>query len=105
MSEQSDVILTPNSYMYDNDFLKRWLDRHLWGYPKLVDACPFSVPTDVRKHKIQEREKSTRSLPANHSESSSDASGVRPTEIPGVGDITRGLQIQPCWSYVRDTCV
>ena len=87
MSEQSDVILTPDSY--NDDFLKRCLFRHLWGYPKLVDACPFSVLTDVRKQKIQEREKSTRPLPANHSESASDASEGRPTEIPGVGDITR----------------
>ena len=88
MSEQSDVILTPSSY--GDDLLKWELDRLLWGYPKLVDACPFSVLTDVRKHKIQEREKSTRPLPASHSESTSDASEGRPTEIPGVGGITRG---------------
>ena len=87
MSEQSDVILTPNSY--DDDFLKRWLDRHLWGYPKLVDACPFSVLADVRRKNLEEREKILGSLPAIHSESSPDASGGRPTEIPGVGDITR----------------
>ena len=62
MSEQSDVILTPNSY--DDDFLKRALDRHLWGYPKLVDAFPFSVLADVRRQKLEERETSASPLPA-----------------------------------------
>ena len=52
MSEQSDVILTPNSH--DDDFLKRALDRHLWGYPKLVDACPFSVLADVRRKNLED---------------------------------------------------
>ena len=89
MSEQSDVILTPNSYMYDNDFLKWELDRHLWGYPKLVDACPFSVLADVRRKNLEEREKILGSLPAIHSESSPDASGGRPTKMPGGGDIIR----------------
>ena len=88
MSEQSDVILTPNSYAYDNDFLKRWLDRHLWGYPKLVDACPFSALADVRRKNLEEREKILGSLPSIHSESAPDASGGRPTEIRG-GDITQ----------------
>ena len=88
MSEQSDVILTPNSY--DNDFLKRWLDRHLWGYPKLVDACPLSVLADVRGKNLEEREKSAPPLPAIHSESAPDASGRRPTEILGGGDIPQG---------------
>ena len=86
MSEQSDVILTPNSH--DDDFLKRALDRHLWGYPKLVDACPFSVLADVRRKKLEERRKSAPPLPAIHSESAPDASGERPTEIRG-GDITQ----------------
>ena len=86
MSEQSDVILTPNSH--DDDFLKRALDRHLWGYPKLVDACPFSVLADVRRKNLEEREKSAPPLPAIHSESVPDASGGRPTEIRG-GDITQ----------------
>ena len=87
MSEQSDVILTPDSY--NDDFLKRCLFRHLWGYPKLVDACPFSVLADVRRKNLEEREKILRSLPAIHSESSPDVSGGRPTKIPGGGDITR----------------
>ena len=87
MSEQSDVILTPNSY--DDDFLKRALDRRLWGYPKLVDACPFSVLADVRRKNLEEREKILGSLPAIHSESAPDASGGRSTEIPGGGDIIR----------------
>ena len=87
ISEQSDVILTPNSH--DDDFLKRALDRHLWGYPKLVDACPFSVLADVRRQNLEERKKRTWPLPSIHSESAPDASGGRPTEIPGGGDITR----------------
>ena len=87
--------LTPNSY--DDDFLKRWLDRHLWGYPKLVDACPFSVLADVRRQKLEERETSASPLPAIQLESAPDASGGRPTEIPGGGDITRdpGLPHSP----------
>ena len=89
MSEQSDVILTPNSD--DDDFLKWWLDRHLWGYPKLVDACPFSVLSDVRRKNLKERMKILGSLPAIHSETAPDASGGRSTEIPGGGDITRDL--------------
>ena len=95
ISEQSDDILTPNSY--DDDFLKRWLDRHLWGYPKLVDACPFSVLADVRRKNLEEREKSAPPLPAIHSESAPDASGGRSTETPGGGDITRdpGLPHSP----------
>ena len=87
MSEQSDVILTPNSH--DDDFLKRALDRHLWGYPKLVDACPFSVLADVRRKNLEERQKRTWPLPSIHSESAPDASGGRPTKIPGGGDIIR----------------
>ena len=75
--------LTPNSY--DDDFLKRWLDRHLWGYPKLVDACPFSVLADVRRKNLEEREKILGSLPAIYSESAPDASGGR----PGGGDIAQ----------------
>ena len=86
MSEQSDVILTPNSF--DDDFLKRWLNRHLWGYPKLVDTCPFSVLADVRRQNLEERKKRTWPLPSIHSESAPDASGGRPTEIRG-GDITQ----------------
>ena len=82
-SEQSDVILTPSSY--DDDFLKRRLDRRLWGYPKLVDACPFSVLADVRKQNSE----IARLLPTIHSESAPDASGGLPTEIPGGGDKTR----------------
>ena len=95
MSEQSDVILTSNSH--DDGFLERWLDRVLWGYPKLVDACPFSILAVVRKQKIEEREKSAPPLPAIHSESAPDASGGRFTEIPGGGDITRdpGLPHSP----------
>ena len=85
MIEQSDAILTPNSYSYD--FLKRWLDRYLWGYPKLVDACPFCVLADVRRQKLEERETSASPLPAIQLESAPDASGWRPTEIPGGGDI------------------
>ena len=86
INEQSDVILTPNSI--DDDSLKRWLDRRLWGYPKLVDACPFSVLADVRRQKEEERKKSAQPLPTIHSESAPDASGGRPTEIRG-GDITQ----------------
>ena len=95
MSEQNDVILTPNRG--NDDILKRVLDQLLWGYPKLVDACPFSVLADVRKQNIQEREKSTLPLPASHSESASDASGGRLTEVLGGGDITRdpGLPHSP----------
>ena len=95
MSEQSDVILTPNSI--DDDSLKWWLDRHLWGYPKLVDACLFSVLADERKKNLEEREKSAPPLPAIHSESAPDASGRRPTEILGGGDITQdpGLPHSP----------
>ena len=86
MDGQSDVILTPNSH--DDDFLKRALDRHLWGYPKLVDACPFSVLADVRRKNLEERKKRTWPLPSIHSESAPDASGGRPTELRG-GDITQ----------------
>ena len=52
MSEQSDAILTPNSI--DEDSLKQDLDRYLWGYPKLVDACPFFVLTDVWGQNLEE---------------------------------------------------
>ena len=95
MSEQSDVILTPDSY--NDDFLKRCLFRHLWGYPKLVDACPFAVLADVRRKNLEEREKILGSLPAIHSESAPDASGGRSTEIPGGGGITQdpGLPHSP----------
>ena len=91
MSEQSDVILTPSSY--GDDVLKWWLDRHLWGYPKLVDACPFSVLADVQKQNSE----IARPLPTIHSESAPDASGGRSIEIPGGGDITRdpGLPHSP----------
>ena len=91
MSEQSDVILTPNSY--DDDFLKRALDRLLWGYPKLVDGCPFSVLADVRRKNLEERNKSAPPLPTIHSESAPDASGGRPTEILGGGDIPQELSL------------
>ena len=87
MSGQSDAILTPNSD--DDDFLKRWFDRRLWGYPKLVDACLFSVLADVRRKNLKERMKILGSLPAIHSESAPDASGGRSTEIPGGGDIAQ----------------
>ena len=95
MSEQSDVILTPNRYR--NEDLKRALGGIFWGYPRLVDACPFSVLADVRKKNLEEREKSAPPLPAIHSESAPDASGGRSTEIPGGGDITRdpGLPHSP----------
>ena len=53
MNEQSDAILTPNSD--DDDFLKRVLDRRLWGYPKLVDAA-FRVKDRIRNIE-KEREK------------------------------------------------
>ena len=86
MSEQSDVTLTPNSF--GDDSLKWVLDRHLWGYPKLVDACPFSVLADERRKK-EERKKRTWSLPSIHSDSASDASRGQRTEILGGGDITR----------------
>ena len=86
MSEQNDVILTRNSY--DDDFLKRWLDRHFWGYPRLVDTCPFFVLADVRRQNLEERKKRTWPLPSVHLESAPDASGGRPTEIRG-GDITQ----------------
>ena len=94
-SEQSDVILTPSSY--DDDFLKRRLDRRLWGYPKLVDACPFCVLADVRRQKLEEREKNAPPLPAIHSKSAPDASGGRSTEIPSGGGITQdpGLPHSP----------
>ena len=97
MSEQSDVTLTPNSY--DDDFLKWGLDRLLWGYPKLVDACPFSVLADVRGKNLEEREKSAPPLPAIHSESAPDASGGRPTEIPGGGDIARDWSLSHAPPY------
>ena len=87
MSEQSDVILIPNRF--DDGLIKRALDRHLWGYPKLVDACPFSVLADVRRKNLEERKKRTWPLPSIHSESAPDASGGRPTEIPGGGDIAQ----------------
>ena len=83
INEQSDVILTPNSVK--DDFLRRALDRRLWGYPKLVDACPFSVLADVRRKNLEEREKILGSLPAILSESAPDASGGR----PGGGDIAQ----------------
>ena len=46
---------------------------------------------------MEEREKILGSLPAIQSESAPDASGGRPTEIPGGGDITRdpGLPHSP----------
>ena len=86
-SEQSDVILTQNSFK-DED-VKRWLNRHLWGYPKLVDTCPFSVLADVRRQNLEERKERTWPLPSIHSESAPDASGGRPTKMPGGGDIIR----------------
>ena len=86
MSEQSDVILTPDSYI--DGYFELWLGRHLWGYPKLVDACPFSVLADVRRKNLEERKKRTWPLPFIHSESAPDASGGRPTELRG-GDITQ----------------
>ena len=52
MSEQNDVILTPNRG--NDDILKRVLDQLLWGYPKLVDACPFSVLADVRRKNLED---------------------------------------------------
>ena len=85
MSEQSDVILTPDSYI--DGYFELWLGRHLWGYPKLVDACLFSILADVRRKNLEERGKSAPPLPAIHSESAPDASGGRPTEIPGGEDI------------------
>ena len=87
MSEQSDIILTPDRG--NDDSLKWCLDRHLWGFPKLVDACPFSALADVRRKNLEEREKILGSLPAIHSESAPDASGGRSTEIPGGGDIAQ----------------
>ena len=95
MSEQSDIILTPDRG--NDDSLKCCLDRHLWGFPKLVDACPFSALADVRRKNLEEREKIFGSLLAIHSESAPDASGGRSTEIPGGGDITRdpGLPHSP----------
>ena len=95
MSEQSDIILTPNSF--NDDYLKWVLDRHLWGYPKLVDACPFSVLADVRRKNLEEREKRLRPPPAIRLESALDASGGRSPEIPGGGGITRdpGLPHSP----------
>ena len=87
MSEQSDIILTPDRG--NDDSLKCCLDRHLWGFPKLVDACPFSALADVRRKNLEEREKILGSLPAIHSESSPDASGGRPTKMQGGGDIIR----------------
>ena len=80
--------LTPISI--DDFLLKRALGGILWGYPKLVDACPFSVLADVRRQILEERKKSAPPLPAIHSESASDASGGRPTEIPGGGDKAQG---------------
>ena len=77
MSEQSDVILTPNSF--NDDYLKWVLDRHLWGYPKLADACPVSILAK------EDRMKSAQLLPTVHSEAASDASGGR----PGGGDIAQ----------------
>ena len=88
MSEQSDVILTPNRF--NDNSLKLWLDRHLWGYPKLVDACLFSVLADERRKNLEEREERTWSLPSIHSDSASDASRGQRTEIPGGGDIPQG---------------
>ena len=69
--------------------VKRWLNRHFWGYPKLVDTCPFSVLADVRRQNLEERKKRNCPLPSIHSESAPDASGGRPTEIPGGGDIAQ----------------
>ena len=93
MSEQSDVILTPNSY--DDGFLERWLDRVLWGYPKLVDACPFSILAVVRKQKIEEREKSAKPIPAIHLETDTDAQEEQHPELPGGGNITRDPILPP----------
>ena len=95
MSEQSDIILTPDRG--NDDSLKCCLDRHLWGFPKLVDACPFSALADVRRKNLEEREKIFGSLLPLYSESAPDASGGRSTEIPGRGDITRdtGLPHSP----------
>ena len=87
MNEQSDVILTPNSI--NDDLLRRALDGRLWGYPKLVDACPFSVLADVRRKNLEERKKLVGLYQAILSESSPDASGRRPTKMPGGGDIIR----------------
>ena len=87
MSEQGDVILTPCSY--GDGELKPSLDGLLWGYPKLVDACPFSVLADVRKQKLEEWEEIDKPLPAIHSELATDAPGGKHTELPGGGDITR----------------
>ena len=75
MSEQGDVILTPCSY--GDGELKPSLDGLLWGYPKLVDACPFSVLSNVRNQKLEERPESAWPLPVTHSESAPDASEGR----------------------------
>ena len=52
------------------------LVRVLWGYPKLVDACPFSVLADVRKKNMEEQE-------------TTDGPEGRHPELPGGGDTTR----------------
>ena len=91
MSVQSDVILTPNSF--DDDFLKRWLNRHLWGYPKLVGECPFSVLTDVRQQNLEAIRETIWQPQTIHSESARDASEGRPTEIPDGGDITQDPEL------------
>ena len=93
MSEQSDIILTPNSV--NDDFLKRALDRRLWGYPKLVDACPFCVLADVRRQNLEEREKRAWSLPFIHLESATNVPEGQHRELPGGGDITRDPSLPP----------
>ena len=95
MSEQSDDILTTNSI--DDDFPKRVLGGILWGYPKLVDACPFCVLADVRRQNLEEREKRAWSLPFIHLESATNVPEGQHPESPGGGDITRdpGLPHSP----------
>ena len=44
--------MTSNSV--DDDWLKRWLGRFLWGYPHLVDIV-FSEYADVRRRSIEQR--------------------------------------------------
>ena len=90
MNEQSDVIPTPNSG--NDDWTKRWLDRALWGYPKLVEACPFSVLADARRRNLEEGESSI-------SESATDASEGQHPELPSGGDTTRNPSQSPSPSH------
>ena len=79
MDGQSDVILTPNSS--GQKWLEWALARYLWGYPKLVKACPSSALLQIREKNLKEQKKKERET--NVLGLATDASEGRHPELPG----------------------